>query len=104
MSIIWSPEVTGRLRPDRDAFDLLAATLPPGSVTGAPKHRAMQIIDELEASPRGAYCGTVVRIGHDGAMDSSVIIRTLVMTAHRITAAAGAALPMIPTPCGNIVK
>ncbi|MFT8712697.1 anthranilate synthase component I family protein [Komagataeibacter rhaeticus] len=82
-------EVTGRLRPDRDAFDLLAATLPPGSVTGAPKHRAMQIIDELEASPRGAYCGTVVRIGHDGAMDSSVIIRTLVMTAHRITAAAG---------------
>lgn len=82
-------EVTGRLRAGCDAFDLLAATLPPGSVTGAPKHRAMQIIDELEASPRGAYCGTVVRIGHDGAMDSSVIIRTLVMTAHRITAAAG---------------
>ncbi|MCE2565327.1 anthranilate synthase component I family protein [Komagataeibacter sp. FNDCF1] len=82
-------EVTGRLRPECDAFDLLAATLPPGSVTGAPKHRAMQIIDELEASPRGAYCGTVVRIGHDGAMDSSVIIRTLVMTADHITAAAG---------------
>ncbi|KAB8123906.1 anthranilate synthase component I family protein [Komagataeibacter medellinensis] len=82
-------EVTGRLRSDCDVFDLLAATLPPGSVTGAPKHHAMQIIDELEASPRGAYCGTVVRIGHDGGMDSSVIIRTLVMTSAHITAAAG---------------
>ena len=82
-------EVTGRLRAGCDAFDLLAATLPPGSVTGAPKHRAMQIIDELEASSRGAYCGTVAWIGCDGAMDSSVIIRALSMTPDRMTAAAG---------------
>ncbi|AXY21924.1 Aminodeoxychorismate synthase component 1 [Komagataeibacter saccharivorans] len=82
-------EVTGQLRGGCDAFDLLDATLPPGSVTGAPKHQAMQIIDELEASARGAYCGAVVWIGCDGAMDSSVIIRSLVMTRNHIIAAAG---------------
>ncbi|RFD20873.1 aminodeoxychorismate synthase component I [Komagataeibacter melaceti] len=91
-------EVTGRLRAGCDAPDLLRATLPPGSVTGAPKHRAMQIIDELEASPRGAYCGVVAWIGYDGAMDSSVIIRTLVMTRRHITAAAGGGITFDSDP------
>ncbi|GBQ38666.1 anthranilate synthase component I family protein [Komagataeibacter europaeus] len=91
-------EVTGQLHAGRDAFDLLAATLPPGSVTGAPKHRAMRIIDELEASARGAYCGTVAWIGCDGAMDSSVIIRALSMTAERIIAAAGGGITFESDP------
>ncbi|WP_141301664.1 anthranilate synthase component I family protein [Komagataeibacter diospyri] len=91
-------EVTGRLRTECDVFDLLAATLPPGSVTGAPKHRAMQIIDELEVSGRGAYCGTVAWIGCDGAMDSSVIIRALSMTPDRITAAAGGGITFDSDP------
>ncbi len=81
--------VTGRLRPGLDAFDLLAATLPGGSITGAPKRRAMEIIDELEAGPRGAYCGALAWIGFDGAMDSAIIIRTLTATANRLYAQAG---------------
>ncbi len=81
--------VTGRLRQELDAFDLLAATLPGGSITGAPKHRAMEIIDELEAGPRGAYCGALAWIGFDGAMDSAIIIRTLTATADMLYAQAG---------------
>lgn len=81
--------VTGQLRAGLDVFDLLAATLPGGSITGAPKYRAMQIIDELEAGPRGAYCGALAWIGFDGAMDSAIIIRTLTATKDRLYAQAG---------------
>jgi para-aminobenzoate synthetase component 1 len=81
--------VTGTLRPALDAFDLLAATLPGGSITGAPKRRAMQIIDELELGPRGAYCGALAWIGFDGAMDSAIIIRTVTATADHLYAQAG---------------
>jgi para-aminobenzoate synthetase component 1 len=81
--------VTGQLRPGLDAFDLLAATLPGGSITGAPKRRAMQIIDELELGPRGAYCGALAWIGFDGAMDSAIIIRTITATPDRLYAQAG---------------
>lgn len=81
--------ITGQLRPGLDAFDLLAATLPGGSITGAPKRRAMEIIDELEAGPRGAYCGTLAWIGFDGAMDSAIIIRTLTATTDKLYAQAG---------------
>lgn len=81
--------VTGRLRAGLDAFDLLAATLPGGSITGAPKRRALQIIDELELGPRGAYCGALAWIGFDGAMDSAIIIRTITATADTLYAQAG---------------
>ena len=81
--------VTGQLCAGLDVFDLLAATLPGGSITGAPKHRAMQIIDELEAGPRGAYCGALAWIGFDGAMDSAIIIRTLTASQDRLYAQAG---------------
>ncbi|MCJ8354132.1 anthranilate synthase component I family protein [Novacetimonas hansenii] len=91
-------EVQATLLPGHDAIDLLRVTLPPGSVTGAPKHRAMQIIDELEGSARGPYCGVVFRIGGDGAMDSSVIIRTLVMTRAGICAAAGGGITILSDP------
>lgn len=69
-------DITGQLRAGRTAFDLLAATFPPGSVTGAPKVRAMQIIAELEQEARGPYCGAMLWAGWDGALDSSVLIRT----------------------------
>jgi para-aminobenzoate synthetase component I len=67
--------VTGRMRPGLEAADLLAACFPPGSVTGAPKLRAMEIIAELESAPRGPYCGAYGWFGDDGAMDLAVSIR-----------------------------
>ncbi len=70
-------EVRGRLREGRGAIDLLRAAFPGGSVTGAPKIRAMEIIAEMEPAARGAYCGSLAWIGFDGAMDSSVLIRTV---------------------------
>jgi len=68
--------VRGRLRQEMSAFDLLLAAFPGGSVTGAPKIRAMEIIAELEPTSRGPYCGSLGWIGFDGAMDTSILIRT----------------------------
>jgi para-aminobenzoate synthetase component 1 len=82
-------EVTARLRPGLGPIDLLRASFPGGSVTGAPKIRAMEIIEEVEMAARGAYCGAVAWIGFDGAMDSSIIIRTLSLTADEVIAQAG---------------
>jgi para-aminobenzoate synthetase component 1 len=70
--------VTGRLAAGRDAIDLLRGAFPGGSITGAPKTRAMQIIEELEPHRRGVYCGAVGYIGYDGDMDTNIAIRTLV--------------------------
>lgn len=70
-------DVVGRLAPERDGLDLLAACFPAGSVTGVPKIRAMQIIDELEPVARGAYTGAVGVLGLDGQMTFNVAIRTL---------------------------
>ncbi|MXV36932.1 MULTISPECIES: anthranilate synthase component I family protein [unclassified Saccharibacter] len=81
--------VQGTLKNTLDGIDLLAATVPPGSVTGAPKHRALEIIDEVERSSRGAYCGTLFRLGWDGSLDSSVIIRSISATAHQLSLGAG---------------
>jgi para-aminobenzoate synthetase component 1 len=69
-------EVRGRLRPGCTAVDLLRATFPGGSVTGAPKIRAMEIITELEQTARGPYCGCLGYLGFDGACDTSILIRT----------------------------
>lgn len=68
--------VEGDLAETRDIADLIAATFPPGSITGAPKHQAMQVIAELEAAPRGPWCGSLLRIASGQEMDSSVLIRT----------------------------
>ncbi len=68
--------VAGRLRDGLDAIDLIAACFPGGSITGAPKRRAMQIIDELEPVRREIYCGSVFRLGFDGDLDSNITIRT----------------------------
>src|SRR5438552_9760226 len=69
-------EVRGRLRPDRGPLDLLRAAFPGGSVTGAPKVRAMEVIAELEPTARGPYCGCLGYVGFDGSMDTNILIRT----------------------------
>ena len=69
--------VVGRLRPDRSAIDLIPAAFPGGSITGAPKVRAMEIIAELEPTARGAYCGSLGYFGFNGALDLSILIRTI---------------------------
>ena len=81
--------VRGMLRPGATAVDLLRACFPGGSITGAPKLRAMEIIMELEDAARGPYCGSVLWIGFDGAMDSNIAIRTLTVTPGTIAVQAG---------------
>ncbi|MDR2219967.1 MAG: aminodeoxychorismate synthase component I [Methylobacillus sp.] len=72
--------VTGTLAPDRDAVDLLQGCFPGGSITGTPKLRAMEIIEELEAHRRGVYCGAIGYIGFDKNMDTNIAIRTAVFS------------------------
>ena len=69
--------VVGQLAPGRTALDLLRAAFPGGSITGAPKPRAMEIIAELEPTARGAYCGSLGYLGFDGSADTSILIRTV---------------------------
>lgn len=81
--------ITGQLREDQHALDLLAACFPGGSITGAPKVRAMQIIEELEPHRRSAYCGSIGYISCDGQMDTNIAIRTLICDAEDIHCWAG---------------
>ena len=90
--------VTGQLTDDRDAFDALAACLPAGTVSGAPKVRAMQIIDELEPHRRGPYAGAVGYIDFAGNMDTCIALRTIVIqngTAY-VQAGAGIVADSVP--------
>jgi para-aminobenzoate synthetase component 1 len=81
--------VKARLRKGLTPIELIRASFPGGSVTGTPKIRAMEIIDELEGGRRGAYCGAIGWIGLDGAMELSIAIRTLTLTRERVIAQAG---------------
>jgi len=81
--------VTGELAPGRDAIDLLRGSFPGGSITGAPKLRAMEIIEELEPNRRGVYCGAIGYIGYDGNMDLNIAIRTLVYSRGEVRFWAG---------------
>jgi len=81
--------VTGRLEADRSIADLIRAAFPPGSVTGAPKIRAIEIITELEPSARSVYCGTIGYWSVTGAFDGSVAIRTAICRNGRIYFSAG---------------
>ena len=85
-------QVQGRLRPEMNAFDLLRATIPAGTLSGAPKVRAMEIIEELEGTRRGPYGGAVGYFSHDGSMDTCITIRTLLMQGHTVTIQAGAGI------------
>ncbi len=81
--------ITGTLADDQHAVSLMRACFPGGSITGAPKLRAMEIIEELEPHRRGIYCGSVAYIGFDGNMDSNITIRTLVYSHHTLRFWAG---------------
>ncbi len=81
--------VEGRLAPGKHALDLLEGCFPGGSITGAPKLRAMQIIEELEPQRRGVYCGCIGYVGYDGNLDLNIAIRTLVQHGDSIYAWAG---------------
>lgn len=81
--------VEGRLAEGCDALHVLQDCFPGGSVTGAPKQRAMQIIEQLEPSPREIYCGAIGYVGFDGDMDSNIVIRTLVYSDNKIRCWAG---------------
>jgi para-aminobenzoate synthetase component 1 len=72
-------EVTGELAQDRDAFDVLAATFPGGTITGAPKIRTMEIIEQLEPVRRGLYTGSIGWIDYNGDMEFNIVIRTLLV-------------------------
>ena len=84
--------VEGRMRPGLDAFDLMRATFPAGTVSGAPKVRAMEIIEELEGERRGVYAGAVGYFSHDGSMDTCIAIRTMLMQGDTIYVQAGAGI------------
>ena len=84
--------VTGELRAGRTALELLEGCFPGGSITGAPKRRAMEIIEELEPEPRGVYCGSLAYVGFDGRMDSSIAIRTMVQAGGATSYYAGGGL------------
>ena len=81
--------VTGQLADGQDALALLRHCFPGGSITGAPKQRAMQIIEQLEPHRRGVYCGVIGYAGYDGNMDSNIAIRTLVYSNNEIRFWAG---------------
>lgn len=81
--------ITGKLAKGKTALDLLRGCFPGGSITGAPKLRAMQIIEELEPHQRGLYCGTIGYIGFDGNMDTNIAIRTAVYADGEISFYAG---------------
>lgn len=90
--------VRGRLRRGRDAFDLFAATFPAGTVSGAPKIRAMEIIDELERQKRGPYAGAVGYFSFSGNMDLCITIRTMFIKDGKIYFQAGAGIVMDSRP------
>ncbi|WP_122664597.1 aminodeoxychorismate synthase component I [Pseudomonas viridiflava] len=81
--------VVGELADDHDALDLLAGSFPGGSITGAPKIRAMQIIDELEPTRRSIYCGSLMYLDVRGEMDSSIAIRSLLLKDGKVSCWAG---------------
>ena len=85
-------DVTGQLAPGRDAFDVLKATFPAGTVSGAPKVRAMQIIAELERTRRGPYAGAVCYFSFTGNLDSCITIRTALLDGRRAYVQAGAGI------------
>lgn len=90
--------VRGRLAADMDCLDVIGACFPGGSMTGAPKVRTLQILDRLEAGPRGVYSGALGWIGLDGAMDLSIVIRTVTLTDGVAAFGVGGAITALSDP------
>ncbi len=96
--------VTGRLRADADALDLLGASFPGGSITGAPKGRAMEIIAAVEGRSRGPYCGAIGWFGFDGAMALNIAIRTVVATADTLEFRVGGGITLRSDPAAEYAE
>jgi para-aminobenzoate synthetase component 1 len=96
--------VTGRLAPGRGPVDLLRACWPGGSISGAPKLRACQRLDELEPVPRGPYCGSLFHLAADGGFDSSILIRTALVKGRRLRIHAGGGIVADSDPEGEAVE
>jgi anthranilate synthase component 1 len=94
-------QIEGRVRKGMDAFDLLRATFPAGTLSGAPKVRAMEIIEELEGTRRGPYGGAVGYFSFDGSMDTCIAIRALLMRGHTVYIQAGAGIVADSSPAGE---
>lgn len=84
--------VEGQIRPGMDAFDLMRATFPAGTVSGAPKVRAMEIIEELEGQRRSLYAGAAGYFSYDGSMDTCIAIRTMLVQGEHVHVQAGAGI------------
>ncbi len=93
--------VEGQLAEGKDSFDALRATLPVGTVSGAPKIRAMEIIDELEPTRRGPYAGAVGYVDFGGNMDTCIALRTMVITGGKVHVQAGAGIVADSVPAGE---
>ena len=93
--------VEGRLADDRDRLDALVSCFPAGTVSGAPKVRAMQIIDELEPAPRGLYAGAVGYVDFAGNLDFCIAIRTVIMSKGKAYVQAGAGIVMDSNPAAE---
>ncbi|MFZ0408379.1 MAG: anthranilate synthase component I family protein [Cyanobium sp.] len=96
--------VTGQLQPGQRLVDLLRACWPGGSITGAPKVRACQRLNELEPVARGPYCGSLFHLGADGSFDSSILIRTLMVKGRRLRLHAGGGIVADSDPEGEAVE
>ncbi len=96
--------VAGRLRPGLGAIDALEAAIPGGSISGAPKHRACEIISSLEGVARGCYCGSLGYLGFDGTADFNLMIRTLVIAPGSITFSAGGGITAASDPAAEYAE
>ena len=97
-------DVTGELREEFDAYDLIRATVPAGTTSGSPKVHAMEIIDQLEPTRRGAYAGTVGVIGYDGNMDTCIALRTIFKRGSRAYVQAGCGVVFDSDPAKEYVE
>ena len=94
--------VSGRLRPDVLPGDALRAVFPGGTITGCPKVRCMEIIDELEPEPRGAYTGSFGYLNRDGSLDTNILIRTLQVTERQVRFRAGGGIVADSDPAAEL--
>ena len=91
-------EVKGKVEKDTNPFDLLAVTFPAGTLSGAPKYKAMQLIDEYENNPRGYYGGCIGFVGFNGAINHAIMIRTFLSKNNCLNYRAGAGITISSNP------